>query len=104
MFLVRTVFWLSVVIVLLPAGGEEEQPGIEAVGAVEALSAAQTTIDDFSGFCQRNENACKTGSVVLSAFGQKARYGAQIVYEYLDDKFGNEDEVAIEAIDKPTKP
>ncbi len=101
MFLVRTAFWLSVVIVLLPAGSEEEHTGVKAVGAAEALSAAQTTFDDFSGFCQRNENACKTGSVALSAFGQKARYGARMVYEYLDDKFGDEDNT--KTIDEPTE-
>jgi len=89
MFIIRTVFWLSLVVLFLPAGTGEEGSDANNVGASEAFSVAQTTMGDLAKFCQRNPAACDTGNQVVSSFGQKARYGAQIVYEYLDDKFGD---------------
>jgi hypothetical protein len=89
MFLIRTAFWLSLVILCLPAGPNANSDA-RAVGAGEALSAAQTTLGDLSKFCQRNAATCETGGMVISSFGHKARYGAQVVYEYLDEKFGSD--------------
>ncbi len=88
MFILRTAFWLSLVIVLLPAGGEEGNSTANVVGATEAISVAQSTVGDLSQFCARNPETCVTGNQVVSSFGQKARYGAEIVYKYLDEKFG----------------
>ncbi len=90
MFIIRTAFWLSLVVLFLPAGSGEEGGDSKIVGASEALSVARTTVGDLSKFCERNPDACDTGNLVVSSFGQKARYGAQVVYEYLDEKFGTE--------------
>ena len=89
MFIIRTAFWLSLVVLFLPAGSGEDGTDAKIVGASEAFSVAQTTVGDLAKFCERNPGACDTGNLVVSSFGQKARYGAQIVYEYLDDKFGD---------------
>ncbi len=98
MFIVRTAFWLSLVILFLPAGNDENSSTAEIAGAAEAVSVARSTVGDLSKFCDRNPETCDTGSMVVSSFGQKARYGARIVFEYLDDKFGekpNESDLTI---------
>lgn len=81
MFLVRAVFWLSIVILLIPGDPES---GIEAprVSALQALTAAQATVTDMSGFCERNPAVCVTGGEALKAFAEKARYSARMVYDY----------------------
>ncbi len=91
MFLLRTAFWLSLVIMFLPAGSSEDGTDVKSISAYEAYFAAQTTLGDLSRFCERNVNTCETGGVAISAFGQKARYGARKVYEYLDVQFGDSD-------------
>jgi Family of unknown function (DUF5330) len=88
MFLIRTAFWLSLVILFIPTG-ESNAPDAGPVdsnmqlSAIEALSAAQDTVSDLAGFCQRNADTCETGSAALKVFGQKAQYGARKIYEYI---------------------
>ena len=91
MFIIRTAFWLSLVILCLPVGSNDNNPSESVAGAAEAMSVARSAVGDFSKFCERNPGACDTGNLVVSSFGQKARYGAQIVYQYLDNKFGSEE-------------
>ena len=82
-FLIRTAFWLSVVVLLLPA---DPQTGDEAprVNAIEALTAARTAVTDLSAFCDRNPQVCATGSTAFQIFTQKVRYGAHMLYDYFD--------------------
>ena len=87
MFIIRTAFWLSLVILCLPVGSDDNSP---SASAAEAMSVARSAVGDMSKFCDRNPGTCETGNLVVSSFGQKARYGAQIVYQYLDTKFGSE--------------
>ena len=95
MFLIRTAFWLSLVIMFLPAGSDSVEGDANTVGALEAYVAAQEAYGDLSMFCERNADACKTGNAAIATFGQKARNGAQIVFEYLDIKFGEDEPVPI---------
>jgi uncharacterized protein DUF5330 len=83
-FLLRSAFWLSVVLVLLPTG--KSQPSSAAPGAVEAVSAAGAALSDMTGFCDRQPGACLTGAQAALAFGQRAQAGAKMVYEFLSEK------------------
>jgi hypothetical protein len=87
MFLLRAAFWLSVVILLIPA---DPQTGTEAprVSAIETLVAARATIADMSSFCDRNPSVCVTGHSVARLFVDKAEYGARLLYQYLDKAKG----------------
>jgi len=84
MFLLRTAFWLSVVVILIPADPEtgEDAP---RVTAIEALSAAQTAAQDLSQFCVRNPDVCDTGGTALHVFADKVRYGTRMIYSYFGD-------------------
>jgi len=81
-FLFRVAFWLSIVVVLLPAGPKSD-PNAPAVGTFEAIGAAQAALKDARSFCQREPEACVVGSQALQVFGQKAQNGAKMLYEFL---------------------
>ncbi|MCX2722242.1 DUF5330 domain-containing protein [Roseibium salinum] len=83
-FLLRTAFWLTLVLVLIPLGSGSESTSEEAVDPVSAFLAAQAAVSDIGSFCDRNPDACETGGEALSAIGSRARDGARIVYEFLD--------------------
>lgn len=88
MFILRTLFWLGVIILLLPAGKSEDQVSPTALSQAPALStgqaltAAYSTVNDLSGFCHRNPDACAVGSAALSAAEEKAKSGVRLIYRW----------------------
>ena len=84
MFLIRALFWLSVVVLLLP-GDPERGVAAPRVGAIDALLAARSTIADLSQFCERNPAVCITGGAVVGWAVEKVRYNAGKLYDYLSD-------------------
>jgi hypothetical protein len=88
-FLVRTTFWLVVILALLPSGGT--QPAKVNVSALDAMSAAKSTVTDMRGFCERQPDACSIGSQTAVAIGHRAQAGAKMVYEYLNEHLGHND-------------
>jgi hypothetical protein len=87
-FLLRAAFWLSVVVVLLPAS--PSAPGASGPSATEAMLAANAAMSDMRHFCSRQPDACAVGSQALNQFGHKAQTGAKLLYEFLTDKLGAE--------------
>jgi hypothetical protein len=83
-FLLRTTFWLSIVILLLPAPESMKQES--GVGAAQAVSAASATFSDMSQFCTRQPDACQIGSQALAHFGHKAQASAKWLYDTLTSK------------------
>lgn len=89
MFLVRTAFWLGVVIMLIPVDDEARQTAETAaqpVAALEAVDAAQETLADVGGFCARNPETCAVGGRLATTFALKARTGAKLVSDFIDDQ------------------
>ena len=86
-FLFRIIFWLGVVLVFLPRGG---QPNASDGGLSpsDAMSAAKATVTDMRSFCGRQPEACATGSHVAVALGQRAQSGAKLIYDYLTEYLG----------------
>jgi len=93
-FLLRTAFWLTLVLALIPLGSEQEHTTVEKMDPVSAFLAAQATVSDIGGFCGRNPQACETGGNALTAIGSRARDGARIVYEFLDTRNADSSETA----------
>ena len=80
MFLLRSAFWLTIVIMLIPADPQTgEAPRITVVNA---LMAAQATVADLGGFCGRNPDVCVTGSAAIDVFAEKAGDGVDLIYHY----------------------
>jgi hypothetical protein len=84
MLLLKTVFWLSLLILLIPAGKDTSASGRGEISGVEAISAARAVWTDFFSFCDRNQEACETGDRLVTRFGHKARNGARMVQGYFD--------------------
>lgn len=90
MFLIRTAFWLAVVIMLIPVDDDtaasQAAATVQPIGAIEAASAAQATLRDVGGFCDRNPTACDIGGRIATTFMLKARTGARLAYQFFDKK------------------
>src|SRR5581483_9708760 len=92
-FLIRTAFWLSIVIMLLPTPDSMKSEG--GVGATQAIGAASATMSDMKQFCVRQPDACEIGTQALSQFGRKAQASAKWLYEFLGEKLGNEQTASV---------
>jgi hypothetical protein len=89
-FLFRIMFWLTVVLVLLPSGGSQTKSNV-LVSAGDAMSAAKATVTDARSFCDRQPEACAIGSQAAVAIGHRAQAGAKMLYDYLNEHFGADD-------------
>ena len=100
-FLLRMTFWLGVVCVLLPGGGDNKAgPKIDTADAVSAAGAA---VSDMRGFCERQPQACVVGGKVAVAIGQKAEAGARTLYEIVSTKLNDKEPAASADPQKPIK-
>lgn len=88
MFIFRAIFWLSIVVALIPVNPADLKEGQRPVSTLETLGAAQTLVSDLSGFCERNPQACGTANELFSQFGAKARTGARYVSVWLEKSTG----------------
>jgi len=87
-FLLRTAFWLTIVVLLLAAANSQNGAPAPHLGAGEAVSAASAAVSDMRQFCARQPEACAVGSQALTGLGQKAQAGAKMLYEFLTTHFG----------------
>jgi hypothetical protein len=80
MFLLRTAFWLTVIILLLP---NDEQQRSQIYGT------AQAAVNDVTTFCERNPSTCASGQEAFAVLVQKAQYGAELLMDLMS-KGGDE--------------
>lgn len=91
-FLIKGTFWFAMVLVVLSYVGtpEDEQvaqaPGIEIGGAIAAATGAYSYI---SGLCVEKPDVCVKGAETLTALGQRAKAGAYVAYQILDEKLAD---------------
>ena len=86
MFLLRAAFWLSIVIMFIPADPQTDSPA-PRVTVIETLVAARAVVADLSNFCERNPDVCVTGNAAFHVFAEKAQSGARMLYRYIDERF-----------------
>ena len=95
MFLLRTAFWMSVALALLPSLVPKQASTVAVdVGTADAMTAASATFADLGGFCERRPDACAAGAQVATAFGQRAQAGAKILYDFVIDRLGKTERTA----------
>lgn len=89
MFLIRTAFWLTLVICLFPTDkGTQDQ----------LLGTAAATFQDLSAFCVRNPEACAKSKVAFEEFSEKAKFGAVMLTNFAKDTYR---ERSVETASKP---
>jgi len=79
MFLVRTAFWLMIIILLLPT---DEQQQNKVYGTAEAA------VKDVATFCDRNPDTCTTGRDALEVLVHKAEFGARMLMGFIKEQTG----------------
>ena len=90
-FLIRTAFWLSIVVLLLPTGKVQQTPEAPQIATADAISAASAAVSDMRQFCSRQPDACSVGSQAVVAFGHKAQASAKMIYEFFTEKRDSEE-------------
>jgi len=96
MFLLRTAFWATVALALVPSFAPKQASTVPVeAGAVNAMSAASATFADLSGLCRRRPDACTAGTQAVTAFGQRIRAGTTILYELVSDRPGKTERTAV---------
>lgn len=81
-FLIRSVFWFSLVLLLLPFGGDGSS---DDLSPLRALLAAREAVQDMSGMCERRPEVCKAGRSALHTIGVKAKASAKLAYDMLGE-------------------
>lgn len=87
MFLIRTAFWLTLLVLILPANEQEQQKVVGTAGAA---------VRDLKTFCVRNPDVCDKSASLFDTFTQKAQFGAKLVGDFVkeaasDDATGTSD-------------
>jgi hypothetical protein len=88
-FLLRMMFWLTVVCVLLPSSGGNTAKVSLPVDTLQAVSAAGAAYSDMRGFCERQADACIVGGQVASVIGQRATEGAKTIAEFISHQMAD---------------
>jgi hypothetical protein len=85
-FLLRLVFWLGLVLVLLPRDKTPESDKLPQISVSDAVQAATAAVSDMSQFCKRQPAACEVGGQAATVIGARAEEGARKVYQTITDK------------------
>ncbi len=78
MFILRSLFWLSTVVVLLPPSEDGREPA-PRVNLIHTAYAVRAIMQDVTGVCERNPNACTASRDALVLLTRKLETGAGIV-------------------------
>lgn len=90
MFFIRTVFWVSLIVLILPIDKTEVDATVtQSVSTAGALEIASGAISDLASFCGRNPEVCVKGRDFANAFGVKAVYASGLLYKFLDEQFAD---------------
>ena len=76
MFVIRSLFWLTLAVLMLPPSGDNPPP---RVGLFETALAARVLVHDLTGVCDRNAEACATSRDAVELFTRKLETGAGMV-------------------------
>src|SRR5688500_18131383 len=77
MFVLRSLFWLTALVLLLPPA-EDGTPS-PRVNLLHAAYSARVLAEDVSGVCERNPDACTASREALTLLSRKLETGAGIV-------------------------
>lgn len=90
MFLIRTAFWLTIAILLIPVDEETarqvEAAGVRPIAAREAMIVAEDALADAGSFCDRNPTTCEIGSRFGTTLAVKAQAGARMLADFIDEQ------------------
>jgi len=80
MFLIRTAFWLSLFILLLPTDEQDQRV---------VYGNAEAAVSDLRTFCTRNPDVCEASKSAAQTFSLKAKFGAKMLMDFFNEKAGS---------------
>jgi hypothetical protein len=89
-FLIRTAFWFSLVLLILPLNIGSGTDGRQSVSPFQAFFAAREAVGDVTGLCERKPDVCEVGKSAFETIKLRAGETARIAYEMLG-QFGKPD-------------
>ena len=78
-------FWGGLTLLFIPVDLGAQNEG-RTVSAFEAIIAAKETVDDLRDICVRKPDVCETGGAALQTISARAKAGAKMVLEYVEDE------------------
>jgi hypothetical protein len=95
MFLIRTAFWLMILVLLLPTDERQQS---------DVFGTAEAAVKDVSGFCGRNPGVCEKGKDAFDVFVHKAEFGARMLMSFISEQSGSTSEAAAPVAESATAP
>lgn len=95
--LLKGAFWFSLVLVALPLFSPESSERLETGPTFESTgsaSAAMALYEDVITICEREPEVCDVGTHTIGVLGARAKEGARIAYNFLDNQFGDQDSLS----------
>ncbi|WFR96203.1 DUF5330 domain-containing protein [Rhizobium tumorigenes] len=86
-FLIKTAFWFSLVLVLLPVFSSQSTNRTQnnpQVQMSDAVTAATGAFQYVTSLCSEKPEICVKGGETFTALGYRAREGALVAYEMID--------------------
>ncbi|WFS01720.1 DUF5330 domain-containing protein [Rhizobium tumorigenes] len=86
-FLIKTAFWFSLVLVLLPVFSSQSTTRTQnnpQVQMSDAVTAATGAFQYVTSLCSEKPEICVKGGETFTALGYRAREGALVAYEMID--------------------
>src|SRR5262245_29226302 len=83
-FLIRTAFWFTLLLLILPLGGGSVSP-------LQALFAAREAVGDVTAICERKPEVCEVGKSAFETIRIRAGESARVAYEIFSRQFGEPD-------------
>ena len=98
----RTIFWFSLVVMLVPIKNDRMNPQSTDTTNVEALVLLQSVADDVAGFCLRNPSACLAAGELATNYGSRLQSHFTNLSQYLleDEKSPSQSKLTTGSISK----
>ena len=77
MFLIRTAFWVALIVLLLPSDKERQ---------AQLYKTASTAVHNAATFCDRNATLCEQGAKHWAVFRTKLEFGAKLVFDMASER------------------
>lgn len=77
MFLIRTAFWLSLVVLILPTDARQQE---------RLYTTASNAAHQAATFCDRNRELCDKGAEHWATFRRKLEFGTRMVYDIANER------------------
>ena len=95
MSLIKTAFWLGLVVLILPTDQQQQ---------ARLMTTASAAVERVTTFCNRNVSTCATGAQVWATFVKKAEFGFHMSMDLISKRGEHRDGNAPAAIKVHTQP